>query len=219
MDKNSVEKTAFVTPQGLYEFQVMPFGLANAPAVFQRLMQRVLMGLNQSSGQQFVAVYIDDILIFSRTLEEHLLHIESVLRKVRESGLKLNPSKCAFIRTEVEYLGHIITTSGLKVNPNKVLAVQKFPIPTSVHQVCQFLGLVSYYRRFIAGFADIAYPFHTLTKKDVSFVWSTGCQKAFDLLKSKLSSAPILVYPNFDLKFVLETDDSVRGLGAICPSN
>lgn len=173
------------------------------------------MGLNPQSGQQFVSVYIDDILIFSRTLQEHIQHIELVLRRIIESGLKLMPSKCFFLRQEVEYLGHIITSEGLKVNPVKVAAVENFPAPTSVSQVRQFLGLVSYYRRFIVGFANIAQPLHALTKKEVKFKWSPECQAAFDSLKSKLIVAPILTYPNFDLDFIVETDASVKGLGAI----
>ena len=126
---NSQEKTAFVTPQGLYEFRVMPFGLTNAPAVFQRLMQYVLMGLNPEEGPDFVAVYIDDILVFSRTLEDHIHHLRLVFERLVETGLKLKPAKCHFVRKEVEYLGHIITPQSLQTNPRLVAAVQEFPIP------------------------------------------------------------------------------------------
>ena len=146
---NSQAKTAFATPSGLYEFKVMPFGLTNAPAVFQRLMQRVLMGLNPPEGPDMVTVYIDDILVFSRTLSEHLKHLQAVLERLQQAGLKLKPKKCHFIRKEVEYLGHILTPNGLKTNPRLVEAVLNFPKPKCVQQVKQFLGLSSFYRRFI----------------------------------------------------------------------
>ena len=126
----SREKTAFVTPQGLYEFLVMPFGLTNAPAVFQRLMQRLLMGLNPASGPDFVAVYIDDVLVFSPTVEEHLTHLQAVIERINGAGLKLKPSKCRFVREEVEYLGHLVTPQGLKTNVRLVEAVKQFPRPT-----------------------------------------------------------------------------------------
>ena len=123
----SQEKTAFVVPHGLYEFRVMPFGLSNAPAVFQRLMQRVLMGLNPEDGQAFVSVYIDDILIYSRSLEERITHLRLVLERIKAAGLKLKLSKCAFVRQEVEYLGHVLTPEGLKTNPKLVESVADFP--------------------------------------------------------------------------------------------
>ena len=212
---NSIEKTAFVTPSGLFEFRVMPFGLMNAPAVFQRLMQCVLQGLNPTGGPDFVSVYIDDILIFSKSLQDHVSHIGQVLDRLQEAGLKLKPSKCHFICEQVEYLGHLITPKGLLPNPKKVSAVTDFPTPTSVRQVRQFVGLVSYYRRFVQGFAKIAAPLHQLTKKDAEFTWTSKCQDALDILKKKLVEAPVLVYPNFDLGFVLETDASYFGLGAV----
>ena len=159
------EKTAFVTPQGLYEFCVMPFGLTNAPAVFQRLMQRVLMGLNPEDGPDYVTVYIDDVLVFSRTLEEHLEHLRRVIGRLQEVGLKLKPAKCQFIREEVEYLGHLLTPQGLKPNPRLVEAVQEFATPQDLRRLRQFLGLSSYYRRFVSGFAKIAQPLNKLTKK------------------------------------------------------
>ena len=212
---DSIEKTAFITHGGLYEFRVMPFGLTNAPAVFQRLMQQVLQGLNPAEGPSFVSVYIDDVLIFSRTLEEHLRHIGQVLDQFQAAGLKLKPSKCHFMCQRVEYLGHLITQKGLLRNTKKVSAVTDFPTPTSVTQVRQFVGLASYYRRFIEGFARIAGPLHQLTKQNAEFKWTDECQEALDTLKKKLVEAPVLVYPNFDIGFVLETDPSYQGLGAV----
>ena len=211
----SREKTAFITHQGLYEFQVMPFGLKNAPAMFQRLMQRVLHGLNPEEGPDFVSVYLDDVLVFSETLEEHLRHLHSVMDRLAAAGLKLKPSKCRFIRQEVEYLGHVLTPNGLKPNPERVTAVTNFPIPQSVREVRQFLGLASYYRRFVQGFAKIAQPLHALTQKGATFDWSTDCQNALETLKSRLVQAPVLAYPDFSKSFVLETDASIKGLGAV----
>ena len=142
VDPGSMEKAAFVTPQGLYEFHIMPFGVTNAPAVFQRLMARVLSGLNPEDGPDFVSVYIDDILIFSWTLEEHLEHLRLVLQRILSAGLKLKPTKCHFLQQEVEYLGHILTPAGLKTNPKLVKSVEEFPQPKSLKEVRQFLGLL-----------------------------------------------------------------------------
>ena len=189
---DSQEKTAFITHQGLYDFRVMPFGLCNAPAVFQRLMQRVIMGLNPEEGPDFVAVYLDGVLIFSETLEDHLRHVRIVIEQVMATGLKLKPVKCHFVRQEVEYLGHLITPDGLRHNSNRVAAVREFVTPRSVTEIRQFLGLASYYRCFIPKFAKIAQPLHQLTKKGAQFDWTSECQTAF---KSELIQAPVLAYP------------------------
>ena len=133
--RESAEKTAFSTPQGLFEFRVMPFGLTNAPAVFQRLIQQVISGLNPAQGPEFVAAYIDDIIVFSATLEDHVAHLKIVLKQIIQMGLKLKPSKCHFVRKEVEYLGHLITPEGLKVNPRLVTAVKEFPVPEDLRGV------------------------------------------------------------------------------------
>ena len=215
VEPDSQEKTAFVTPHGLFQFRVMPFGLTNAPAVFQRLMQSVLMGLNPTDGNQFVSVYIDDVLIYSRTLPEHLEHLKLVIERIEQAGLKLKPSKCSFVREEVEYLGHVLTPDGLKTNPRTVEAVREYPQPQNVKEVRQFLGLSSYYRRFIRNFAALAQPLTALTRNSVIFEWTAECQEAFDSLKECLISAPVLCYPSFDVPFVLETDASIKGIGAI----
>ena len=211
----SQAKTAFVTHRGLHEFRVMPFGLTNAPAVFQRLMQQVLMGLNPNKGPDFVSVYIDDILVFSRTLEEHLQHLKKVLSSLAEVGLKLKPAKCQFIRQEVDFLGHVITPQGLRTSQRHVAAITEFPVPKSVTEVRRFMGLASYYRRFVKCFAKIAQPLHALTRKGVSYIWSESCQRAFEELKNRLSEAPILAYPSFVKDFTLETDASIQGIGAV----
>ena len=215
MNDMSKEKTAFVTQHGLFEFRVMPFGLMNAPAVFQRLMHQVISTLNPMKGPSFVSVYIDDLLVYSRTLEDHLRHLGMVMDRLREVNLKLQPAKCYFCRQTVEFLGHVLTPQGLLPNPKRVMAVQDFPAPCNVTELRQFLGLASYYRRFVAQFAKIASPLHRLTGKDVRWEWTEDCQTAFSELKQRLLNSPVLVYPDFDLDFILETDASKDGLGAI----
>ena len=149
MHPDSQEKTAFTTQQGLFEFRVMPFGLTNAPAVYQRLMHQVVTPLNPSSGPDVVSAYLDDILVFSRTLDQHLQHLKTVIDKLSEVGLKLKPTKCRFTQKELEYLRHVVSRGGLKTSPRLVEAVQQFPVPKSVHDVRRFLGLSSYYQKFI----------------------------------------------------------------------
>ena len=193
----------------------MPFGLTNAPGVFQRLMQQVLAGLNPDDGNEFVTAYIDDILVFSSTLEEHLEHLQRVVDRLLEVNLKLKPSKCKFVREEVEYLGHVITAGGLKTNPRLTDAVQKFPRPENLQELRRFIGMSSYYRRFIPNFAKIAQPLHHLTTKGTPFNWAADQDAAFMSLKMKLATPPVLAYPCFDKDFILETDASIQGLGAV----
>jgi len=157
----------------------------------------------------------DDVEMFFRSLEDHLTHLRQVMNKLRSANLKLKPSKCHFIRQSVEFLGHVITPSGVGPNTKEVVAVKEFPIPQSVSQVRQFLGLTSYYRHFIGQFAGIADPPHKLTRKDVEWNWTEEQQEAFDTLKAKLIEAPVLAYPNFQHEFVLEIDASRKGLGAV----
>ena len=193
----------------------MPFGLMNAPAAFQRLMQQVLMGLNTESATDFVAVYLDDILIFSETFEEHMTHLRTVLQRLEQVNLKLNPKKCCFGCQVVIYLGHILTPDGLKPNPERIAAVRQFATPHDVKSVKQFLGLASFYRKFVPNFARIAEPLHNLTRKNIPFEWTATCQNSFNCLKKKLVEGPVLVYPDFTKDFVLETDASIQGLGAV----
>ena len=157
----------------------MPFGLRNAPAVFQRLMQRVLACLNPPEGPDFVSVYLDDVIVFSQTLDHHLHHLSLVIDRLSKAGLKLKPSKCHFISQTVQYLGHLLTPEGIRPNPDHVAAVRDYPTPKSVKVVRQFLGLASYYRRFVKNFARIAQPLHNLTQKGASFHWSPECERAF----------------------------------------
>lgn len=209
MDEGSKEKTAFITHNGLYEFNVLPFGLRNSPATFQRLMTHALRGLEWD----ICLVYIDDLIIFSRTFEDHLHHLEQVFKRLREAGVRLKPSKCYFVQTKVDYLGHSVSGEGLSPNPNKIKAVQEFPLPTNATGVKAFLGLCNYYRRFIQGFAQIASPLNKLTSKHNKFCWTNECQIAFDTLKHALLSAPILAYPDFTQPFHLYVDASQTGIG------
>ena len=215
VNADSQEKTAFVTHKGLYEFRVMPFGVTNAPAVFQRLMQRVLAGLQAENVTEFVSVYLDDVIVFSETFTDHIKHLEAVFDRLKKAGLMLNPKKCRIVCNEVEYLGHVVTPQGLKPNNRNLDAVKKFSPPTSLKQLQQFLGLTSYYRRFIPSYAKIAYPLHSLTRKGALFQWSAECETAFETLKMKLLTSPLLAYPDFGKDFTLETDASKSGLGAI----
>ena len=213
LDPETREKSAFTTHSGLYEFTRMPFGLCNAPATFQRLLQTVLAGLEG----KFCFVYIDDILVCSKSFEEHLQHLQQIFERLRKAGLTLKPKKCSFLQSQVIYLGHVISSDGISPDPSKIQRVRDYPIPTDVKKVRQFLGLASYYRRFIPGFAKIANPLHALTKKGEVFQWSIKCQEAFDLLKQKLISVPVLSYPQFgqEEKFIVETDASSLGIGAV----
>ena len=191
----------------------MPYSVCNAPATFQRIMQKTLAGLG--GDRPFCSVYIDDVIVFSSTVEEHLDHLLQVFERLRKIGLKLHPRKCSFTRPEVLYLGHIISSAGISPNPEKVKAVQDFRVPTNVRAVREFLGIAGYYRRFIPNFAKIAGSLHALTRQQVPFVWTLQCQQAFERLKELLVSPPVLAYPCFSRPFVLHTDASGQGLGAV----
>ena len=205
------EKTAFCTPEGLYEFKVMPFGLCNAPATFQRLMDRVLSGLQWRD----CLVYRDDVIVVGKTFEDHLQHLKDVFHRLRLAGLKLQPPKCAFCKERVEFLGHIVSATGVAVDPDKTEKVAQWPIPVDRREVQQFLGLANYYRRFVRDFATIARPLHRLTEKTAPFEWTNLCQGAFEELRRRLTSAPVLAYPNSVDPFILDTDASDTGIGAI----
>ena len=211
MDPDSKEKTAFTIYSGLYQFRKMPFGLVNAPATFQRLMEVVLSGL----VRRVCVVYLDDVLVFGRTVAEHNANLTQVLERLRRAGLRLKPKKCRFALTEVEYLGHVVSAQGVRTDTKKVEAVEQFPTPNNVKTLRSFLGLASYYRKFVPDFAKVARPLHALTKKDVPFLWTQRCQEAFCELKRLLTNAPPLVFPDFTKPFVLETDASGTGLGAV----
>ena len=211
MEPRSQEKTAFSTYAGHYEFRKMPFGLVNAPSTFQRIMEVFLAGL----ARNCCLVYLDDVLVFGRSLDEHNENLSKVFKRLKVAGLKLKPKKFQIAVNEVVYLGHIVSVEGVRADPRKVSAVQEFPTPVDTRTLRSFLGLASYYRRFVPGFTSVAGPLHGLTKKDVPFIWATECQAAFSRLKNILTSSPILAYPNFSQPFMLETDASGAGLGAV----
>ena len=184
--------TAFTTPFGLFQFKVMPFGLQGAPATFQRLMDRLIRGLDS-----FAAAYLDDVVVYSSTWEEHLTHIQTVLERLREAGLTAKAGKCQFGMSQCVYLGHIVGSGMVRPEESKVEAVSSFPVPETKKQVCTFLGLTGYYRRFIPSYATIAAPLTDLTKKDClnRIEWTPGCNEAFCKLKGILCTSPVLSSP------------------------
>jgi len=211
MNTEDKEKTAFTTMFGNYNFLVMPFGLCNAPATFQREMNRLFFDLIGVC----VFVYIDDLVIFSNSFEQHLLHLEKVFKILAENGLKVNFEKCSFFKEEVELLGHTLSTNGLSPLPSKVKVISNWLPPRTVTQLKSFLGAVGYYRKFIKNFAAIAKPLFNLLKKDTSFSWTEDCDSAFYLLKEKLITAPILSSPDYSKPFIIRTDASRDGLGGV----
>jgi len=212
MEETDKEKTAFSTPQGHFEFNVMPFGLTNAPATFQRLMECVLAGL----GPEQCLVYLDDIIVFGKSFEQHLQRLGRVFERLATSGLKLKFNKCQFVQREVHYLGHIISAEGVRADPAKMRAVTNYPVPTNVKELRQFLGLTNYYRKFVEHYAHITEPLHNLTRKsDKGYCWDCHCQNAFEKLKKHLTSVPILAYPRFDVPFTVCTDASTTAVGGV----
>lgn len=211
MDPQDTIKTAFNTPNGHFEYKKMPFGLKNAPATFQRLMDNVLTGLQGN----VCFVYLDDIVIYAQTLNEHKQKLTQVFERIREAGLSLQPDKCEFFKRELTYLGHIISDKGVRPNPEKIKAIEQYPVPKNHKQIKQFLGLVGYYRRFIKNFSEITQPFTSLLRKNVPFKWEMRQQINYEKLKQLLLREPILQYPDFDKEFLLTTDASNEGIGAI----
>ena len=205
------EKTAFCTRTQLLEFNVLPFGVASAPSLFQRMISLLLKGIE---GKYAVA-YLDDILIFSDSFETHLKHLDDVLRRLRKASLSLNRKKCHFVQPEISYLGHIISKDGIAPDPEKVRAIQTMEPPTTVKGIRSFLGTVGYYRNFQPNFSAIARPLTKLTKKNVHFSWSEEAQEAFEVLKQKLIEAPILAYPDVTRPYTLYTDASDYAIGGI----
>ena len=205
------EKTAFVTPDGLYQFRRLAMGLVNGVAGFSRLMDRVLAGLSH----EVVLPYIDDLIVGGTCFEVHLHNLELVLERLVQANLKISPQKCQLFQKVVHFLGHVVSAQGLQPEQSKIEAVVNWPVPRTATQVRSFLGLASYYRKFVKGFANIARPLHTLTEKGVAFDFSEDCQKAFDTLKAALTASPIIGYPLDDHDFILDCDASGQALGAV----
>ena len=209
--ENDIPKTAFRTRYGHYEFLVMPFGLTNAPEVFMDLMNRVF----KPYLDQFVFVFIDNIVIFSRSSEDHDKHLQIILKILKEKELYAKLSKCEFWLDEVDFLGHVVSTEGVKVDPSKIQAVVEWRPPNSPTKVRSFLGLAGYYRRFVKGFSIIASPLTKLLQKEVKFIWDDKCQESFETLKSLLTQAPILTLPIEGKEYVVYNDASHNGLGCV----
>ena len=205
LNQESQPKSAFVVggPKGgKWEFKRCPFGLTQAPAYFQMLVNKVLEGLNFTFG------YLDDILVFSKNMEEHLQHVRILFERLHQADLKLTKRKCNFLKAHVQYLGHYISGQGLEPIPEKLESLQNMPPPTDLTETRNFLGFVGYYRKFIPKYLDIAHPLTNLTRKDIPFEWSKACQAAFEMLKEYLLKEPILKYPKPDQPYILYTDAS-----------
>lgn len=211
LKKESRPYTAFTTDDGHFQLTRMPMGLKTSPACFSRIMG---MALGELVGK-VCYVYLDDIIVYGATVEEHFENLEKVLKRLASVGLKIKTKKCQFFKKSVEYLGHIISGDGIRPDPAKFSIIEEWPVPKTVKDVQSFLGLVNYYRRFIENFADIARPLYKLTSKGAPFLWSPECQEAFEILKHKVMTPPVLSFPNFSEPFVLQTDASDKAIGAV----
>ncbi|XP_056864071.1 uncharacterized protein LOC130511209 [Raphanus sativus] len=211
IEPSDIKKTAFRTRYVHYEFVVMPFGLTNAPAAFMKMMN----GTFRDFLDEFVIIFIDDILVYSKSKEDHERHLRAVLERLREQQLFAKLSKCSFWQKSIGFLGHIVSSEGVSVDPEKVVAIRAWPQPKNATEVRSFLGLAGYYRKFVKGFASLAQPMTQLTGKDVKFVWSEECERSFSALKNMLTSAPVLVLPEEDQPYVVYTDASITGLGCV----
>jgi len=189
----------------------MPFGLCNAPATFQRAMDNILRKIKE----KFVLVYLDDIIIFSKSYDEHLQHLQQVFNLLKEAQLKINPEKCHFCTNKIQFLGHVISGQGIQPDPAKIEKIINLNAPFNVKQLRTVLGLFSYYRRFVKNYSKLVAPLNDLLKKDVPYNWTKQHQEIFEILKEKLTTAPILSYPDFNQSFILSTDASTTGLGAV----
>jgi len=206
-----IHKTTFVTRYGQYEFTVVSFGLTNAPAYFMNMMKKVFM----EELDKFVVVFIDDILVYSASAEEHEQHLRVVLEKLRQNQLYTKFSKCEFWLEEAAFLGHVLTAEGVAVNPAKIEAVKEWEQPRSGTDIRSFLGLAGYYRRFIENFSKIAKPMTNLLKKTNEFEWTPECEQSFQTLKQKLTTTPVLALPDIQKDFVVYCDASRQGLRCV----
>ena len=207
---SDVDKTAFNTRYGHYEYLVLPFGLTNAPATFMHLMNSVFADYLDD----FVIVFLDDVLIFSRNTEEHARHVQLVLQRLREHRLYANMKKCEFFKPKISFLGHIVSADGIGMDPEKIKAIEDWPPLQNIGDVRSFLGLAGYYRKFVYRFSHIAAPLSNLLRNDTTFTWTEKEQKAFDELKAALMNGPVLIVPNQKLPYTVTTDSSSYAVGA-----
>jgi len=206
-----MQKTTFRTRYRHYDYTVMPFSVTNAPGVFMEYMNRIF----HAYLDRFMVVFIDDILIYSKTEEEHAEHLKFILPVLKEKKLFAKLSKCEFWLKEVSFLGHVISGKGIAVDPSKVDVVSRWETPKSVTEIISFLGLVGYYKRFTEGFSKLALPLTQLTCKSKAFVWDVQCENSFNELKKRLTTAPVLILPKSDEPFVVYCDASKLGLGGV----
>jgi len=211
MHEDDADKTTIIVRTGTYRFKRVPFGLCNAGSTFKRVMDLALNGLNFN----MCLVYSDDIIVYSTDVDEHIGRLEKLFERLRSANLKLKPSKCKLLRSELSFLGHVVSSKGVGTDPKKISAVQDWPVPTDVKEVRSFLGLASYYRKFVPSFAALAAPLHALTGKNKKFDWTSSCEDGFQKLKSALVSSPILAMPNNSDPFVLDTDACDVNIGAV----
>ena len=209
LSEESKQCTAFSTQNQHWQFEVMPFSLFNVPPTFVRLMRQILGNMKN------VFVYLDDIIIFSQNKEEHFQILEEVLSRLEGAGLKIKLSKCQFLKRQLNFLGHVVGPNGVKMQDRKIETIMNYPPPKNAKAVKRFLGIIDYYRPFARNFATIAYPLKRLLRKDVKFKWENEEECAFHDLKSQLTKAPILTYPDYSKEFFLACDASDVGIGAV----
>lgn len=205
-----VAKTAFRTHQGHYEYKVMPFSLCNAPSTFQATMNELL----KPFLRRFVAVFFDDILVYSASLDDHVSHLRQVFDCLSHAQFFLKETKCVFAQYQLTFLGHIVSARGVAPDPSKIDAMVQWPIPTNTHSLRGFLGLTGFYRKFVKGYASLAAPLTALLQKD-NFLWTEASQTAFESLKRAMTQAHVLSLPDFSIPFILETDASGSAIGAV----
>lgn len=208
---DDMDKTAITCHKGQFRYTVLPMGLANAPATYQRLMEFVMAGLQYET----LLVYMDDCIVHADNFEEHINRLDEALARFKSINLKLSPRKCHLFRLETKFLGHVVSEKGISTNKDKIAAIKDWPVPTNEKEVKSFVSLCSYYRRFVNGFAKIAAPLHKLTQKQEKFVWTQECQQAFETLKQALITSPTLAYPNTHDPYILDCDASSFAIGSV----
>ena len=215
IDENDRHKTAFITRDRLWEFNVMPQGIKNGPPTFQRIINKLLGDLQWKCALS----YIDDIIIFSKSMSQHLHHLKQVLSILSNANFRLNSNKCEFIRTKIHFLGHVISNEGIEPSPEKTSAITQIQVPTSIKSTVSFVKMADYYRNFISNFSEIAEPLFRLTKKDARFIWGQEQQNSFNIIKNSLTSAPVLKFPDLQLQFIVQVDASNIGIGGVLMQN